>query len=455
MSDSERKLVYESWGASYRREGTVRDYTEEEKQLNRRSQEEADTLVEKIQQSIKDGGDVYKYSGESFRAIYDNKKRMEAYRSVTVKHDVIPDEEAKIKESPFKYLHLDSNATRGQLRVAWIRLANIWHPDHVNPYDAKKLEQYVGRNPSFLEKNDTLEKWAMMVKRVEVPDVLAIEEIDKLNDCEKEDYYKQHKAYEIIQNLVKRIENEMLLISGEKMKTINRAYKYAKETFSKAEQQSLDGFQWETVFREYREGCRAVQFEDEVIYLEGEGTIQRQAGRLATWKMPKLHFGYGEKFNYSGYFQEIFLQSFFAWMELRQGKELSPLLLTDIVEGCELDSHKAEQLRLMLMNNESVDFMLKALDISGRKEWKLIHPANDLLYGPMYNIEVNFEEDSYFPLGVELTKDGGMVLKYRNQGIISICPIGGKTQTNFTADDVKMMRAIAYGPLLQEMDKDI
>ena len=106
------------------------------------------------------------------------------------------------------------------------------------------------------------------------------------------------------------------------------------------------------------------------------------------------------------------------------------------------------------MNKESVNFMLNALDISDDNKWQLIHPANVIFHGPMYSIEVGFEEDAYFPLGVELTKEGGMILKYRNEGGIFSYHAGNETQTNFSPTDVQMMRAIAYGPLLQQLNTE-
>jgi hypothetical protein len=53
-----------------------------------------------------------------------------------------------------------------------------------------------------------------------------------------------------------------------------------------------------------------------------------------------------------------------------------------------------------------------------------------------------------FSLGVEFKPDGGMTLRYLKQDW------SGNTQdqANFTPADVKKMRAIAYGPLLQEMN---
>ena len=137
-------------------------------------------------------------------------------------------------------------------------------------------------------------------------------------------------------------------------------------------------------------------------------------------------------------------------MELKQGKELSPALLDDLADECKLNENKAEQLRLMIMNREEIGFITKTLGITESHEksnilWYLFTAYN----GPMFTHDAGPRRLVHFPLGVELTEKGGMILKYVEQhGLFA--DIGKNETAQFSPADTKMMVAIAYGPLLAQ-----
>lgn len=71
--------------------------------------------------------------------------------------------------------------------------------------------------------------------------------------------------------------------------------------------------------------------------------------------------------------------------------------------------------------------------------------------GPAYTHQVGPRDYASHPLGVEFTPDERMILKYESQGSeYNFWGGGDEREDQFSQLDLQMMRAIAYGPLLQE-----
>ena len=102
------------------------------------------------------------------------------------------------------------------------------------------------------------------------------------------------------------------------------------------------------------------------------------------------------------------------------------------------------------MNREEIGFITKTLGITESHEksnilWYLFTAYN----GPMFTHDAGPRRLVHFPLGVELTEKGGMILKYVEQhGLFA--DIGKNETAQFSPADTKMMVAIAYGPLLAQ-----
>ena len=465
--------------------GFVRFLSEEEVEERHIAEEEADRIVEEVKTKLKESGDGFTYTLEFFQAIHDEDLRMWAYNAISVSSAVLEGKDAEIEKNPFKYLNLPDNATLGQVRAAYFRLANVWHPDRVDERNPEKLKWFFGDYPTFLSKEDTLDSWVKRMGSLLRPEVLQAAELSKLSTGEQTEYYKNHKAYEIVDSERKKVKKEMIARAHEKMTIINKAYRAALTFFSESERKTSAGFGWiefekENVpSRKYGgyafasalasrfpalEGILTEDHDEytitekyDLLQLEGDGELHKNIryddSEVLLDTEPRLNFDYGERYILEdGYNQSIELRPFFAWMELRQKKELSPLLLTDIVKECKLNESQAEQLRLMLMNRETIDFMLDTLKIPKDDEWLFRYPAYRILNGPTFTHQTGVRDWVDYALGVELTPKGGMILSYMKQST----PIFGGSlpaTAHFTPTDMKTMQAIAYGPLLQELDQ--
>ena len=360
---------------------SIRSLSSDELKSKKISKAKLEEQIKQIKKQIKEKGDAYQYSSEYFRAIADEEARMEAYRGLTVTSNVLYGDEAEIKKNPYKFLNIPENSDFGQVRAAWIKLAQQWYPDYVNPFDIDQLSRHFGNSPEFLEEGDDLGSWINCMKEVKPPETLTIDELSKLGDSGRENYYRHHRAYEVVQNKIKGVREIMIEQSNKKMGIINKAYKAAKDFYSDSEVGSLAGFKWERKVYEFI--SHQWIFDD--LKLEGEGVVRREIGGV--WDEPSICFDYGEPYlapeGTMDYRHSIPLRALFGWMELAQNKELSPLLLQDIVDDCKLDKDKSEQLRQMLINKESTDFILKTLNVPRENKYYLLHPANIILNGPL------------------------------------------------------------------------
>lgn len=224
---------------------SIRPLSSDELKSKKISKAKLEEQIEQIKKQIKEKGDAYKYTSEYFRALADEEARMKAYRGLTVTSNVLHGDDAEIKKNPYKFLNIPENSDFGQVRAAWIKLAQQWYPDYVNPFDIDQLSRHFGNNPEFLEGGDNLGSWINRMKEVKPPETLTIDELSKLGDSEREDYYKNSRAYEVVQNKIKGVREIMIKQSNEKMSILNKAYKAAKDFYSDSEVGSLAGFKWE------------------------------------------------------------------------------------------------------------------------------------------------------------------------------------------------------------------
>ncbi len=427
------------------------------------SDAEAEEMSRKIKTIIEEKGPAFRYTPEFFKTIADERVRRQAYKSIELTG--IPNEEEKdILKNPFKYLGLPNTTTFDQIRAAFISYSKVYHPDIVNPQNKRQRELIFGIKPYKLESGENLDEWLKEIAKQHPPETKSVGELDKMTEKERENYRNEHEAYHILEEKYEAVKTEMRVRATKKMQIITKAYKAAKALFSEQVTSGLGGFEWERViqksdFLQSLGGPDFDGFQYESLPLEGEGEIRRDVGRFNSSREVYLAYDFGEVYlGGPDYMQRLPLKKFFAWVELRQGRELSPLLLDDIVEYYELNADKAEQLRVMIMNRESPNFIVDALDI---EEVEKTHPnylrwfVEFALLGPEFSHLVGQRDDVQYKLGVEFTKDDGMLLKYVTQeSEYNFWCCGKMKQTaHFTPEDVKMMTVLAYGPLLNQMEK--
>jgi len=151
------------------------------------------------------------------------------------------------------------------------------------------------------------------------------------------------------------------------------------------------------------------------------------------------------------YRQSINLQTLFVWIESIQLKNFPRSLLTGIAKKHSLDESKTEQLRMMLINREDRLFILEALGI---KEWKdqkgLSYFINTVYSGPSAFFQTGHEDGFGYSVGAELLPDGSMIFKFHHQKHPGYSYASYPDQIHFTVTDMKLMRALAYGPMLAE-----
>ncbi len=427
--------------------------TDDELRKERETDETAERTLEEMAQEFTPKNHSA-YSEEYFQKIHDDEERRKAYQSIVISSHIPEGEEKDILQNPFKFLGVESNSDFATVRAAWINLAKKWHPDKVNVFRSNLVEQYFGAQPDFLRDGETIDSWSKRIS-MQAPDVKSESEISAMSTEDREHYVRRHQLFEAVEQERTAIKSRMGAISHDKMRVLNLAYKVAQDYFSGDDLRSLAGFKWEDYTLRVDLGESLHFFRYKHLSLEGDGLLSKEIGPHAVWPEPILLFDYGTtQMARDDYRQQVSLRAFFAWADLKQGNEFSSLLLKDIVDHCELNDDQTEQLRLMLINRESVNFMLETLGLEGHKSFGLIHPANTIMYGPKFTQTVGWDSDEFYSLGVEFREDGGMTLRYLTQDNPMFCWGGYEDQANFTSADVKMMRAIAYGPLLLEMGKD-
>lgn len=419
------------------------------------SPEEASAYADKIKEMLEKKGKAFLHTPEYFAALQDQDERMKAYRALKVTSNVPNGEEAEIAENPFKFLNLPKDATYGQTRAAWIMLSKMWYPDMMYPENRDQYERIFGKI-SFPTDGQDYDSWMKQIAEIMPPERLSVEQVEKLGPKEREEYTMKHDAYRKKELEYEKVKSDMRLRATEKMKIINKAYREAKKRFSKEEQESFAGFVWEkdSYDMSFFKGWSFISDDDytyDTLSLEGEGEIRKDTGRLSSHSFPYLAFDYGDVYLSSyDYRQYLHLKSFFAWTELVQGKELCPTLLDDVVKFFKLDDHQSEQLRLMIMNEEKPKFIMDTISLSKlEKSYVLKHFLNEIYEGPTFSHCIGpMRADRIFPLGVEFTPEGGLVLNYKAQEDQTMSWYASKKTDQFSPTDMKMALAIAYGPLL-------
>lgn len=418
-------------------------------------------------------GREFKHTSEYYAAIKDQNERAKAYRSVVVSNSLVEGEQGEIRKNPLKFLGLSEDATFAQVRATWIRLSNFWSPDMMFPESTKRLEAIFGDSPNLFGGYD----WKGFVEEGP-PNFLSVKKLESLSIQERDAYRKSQEDFREQEVKYESVKNEMRQRATNKMQFINFAYEEAKKRFSAKEQESFAGFAWEkgelnsdvTVGL----GSFGPLLEYLSLKLEGQGEIRKDTGKYAFDNNPYLAYDFGEIWMCdNGYRQALPLRAFFAWMELIQQRSLSPQLLEDLVKQYKFNEDQSEQLRLMIMNREPADFISETLEIplpeidkeGYIKNWEFLknNPQKDsrnltwfastAYEGPLFQHTFRNDDGQSYLLGVEFTLEGKMILKYQSQSIQCGWEIFHWTredQAQFTPTDLKIMRAIAYGPLLQE-----
>ena len=436
--------------------GSLESLLGEEKQDRENiSQDDATEAAKKIKEMLEKKDKAFQHTTEYYAAIEDGQIRREAYRGVKVVSTVPYGIDDEIAKNPFKFLNLPEDSTFGQVRAAWMTLSKMWYPDMIYPENRDQYDRIFDFNSSndFPIDGTNLEEWIENLEKLERPEMLSPETIEAISPKERWKYKSSQERYRKKELEYESVKAEMRIRATEKMKTINKAYREAKKLFSDAEEDSFAGFSWEE--DALRSLYLNIEFTYKYLTLEGEGEIRRDFGRFAsTEDGPYLSFDYGDVYMAQpNSRQNLTLKSLFAWIELRQEKELSPLLLDDLKEHYKLNDDQSEQLRLMLMNHESFDFISETLEIPERESYRL-RWFTDMTYdSPTYYHLIGPRGDAIYPMGVEITPEGGITLSFKSQIDQCFSRACKDTQAQFTPTDMKMMQAIAYGPLLQQMEK--
>lgn len=436
--------------ASYERrnriEESLRKLTNPEEVLPG-SADQAKKLIELLRKK----GQAFQHTPEYYAAIEDEKTRIKAYRDLKVVSTVPYGEDAEIAENPFKFLYLPEETTLAQVRDAYIRLSRKWFPDLIYPEDKEQYERIFGRVSSIqgIDYDTWLTEWQNFAS----PEIHGVEGLEKLTLEEQENYQKKHQAYREKEIKYERVKAEMRRRATIKMQILNKAYAAAKKRFSKQEVESFAGFEWTKQATHALGGW--YRYEYEALSLEGSGQLRKDTGKWSINSDVYLAFDFGEKYladahDYRQYFR---LKPFFAWTELIQGKGLCPTLLDDITKAYKFGDDQAEQLRMMILNQEEPEFILAALNISSEKgeHYELLNFLDDVYEGPIYTHQTGPRDHANYPLGVEFTPDERLILKYESQeSEYNFYGGGDKREDQFSQLDLQMMRAVAYGPLLQE-----
>ncbi len=408
----------------------------------------------KLKKLLEKKGKAFLHTPEYYAAIEDEHERMKAYRLLVVSSAVPSGEDAEIVKNPFKYLGLPEDATFGQTRAAWIRLSKMWYPDMMVPENSEQYQRIFGIE-RFVIEGTNYNSWLEKILKSTPPEVLNVTEVEKLSPKGQDEYRQKHETYRAKEGEYEKVKAEMRLRATQKMQIINKAYAEARKRFSDAEEETFAGFEWISGKRDSPLAAVYPNFTGflyNALNLEGPGQVRRDTGRYALDSFPYLAFDFGEIYlEDTDYRQSVRLKSFFAWTELVRGQELSPNLLDDIVSKYKLSHDKSEQLRLMIMNREEPEFVADALQIPRVKSehYQLLHFIEEVYEGPMFYHSIIGRYERSFPLGIEFTPDGGMVLIYQSQEDQMMHWFATEETARFTPIDVQMMMAIAYGPMLQ------
>lgn len=401
---------------------------------------------EEIVKNLEAKGQAFTHTHEYFAAIKDLDERKKAYQGISVSTHIPSGSEADIIENPFKYLNLPEDATFSQTHSAWITLSKIWYPDMIYPEDEQQRNMIFGTRDFSLD-GEMSESWFEDLQKLVPPPILDKKSLESLTNAERAEYLVRHEEYREKKQRYEGIKAEMREYATTKMQIINNAYEETKKRFSQEEVDSFAGFSWQT--ESLHQGRYGTY---NTLKMEGHGEIRADH---IFYNFPTLvldaskdRMGFSEN--------QIPLQPFFAWMELTLETGLSPFLLQSIEKVCKFSNDQAEQLRLMLNNKESANFILDTLGLDpyvpDDETIRQRNLVNDFIYvayhGPVGFHQTLSDKRLISRIGVELTDKGGLNLHYKIQDIDSPKPYDD-VQAQFTPLDMNVMRAIAYGPLIQ------
>ena len=414
--------------------------------------------IEFEKNTIESKGKAFLHSKEYYAIIKDEEQRMKAYRGIEVSSSIPTGEEAEIEQNPFKFLHLPEDCTFAQVRSAYITLSRMWFPDFIHPENAKQYNMIFGDYNNAVKGIDYSD-WFKRFKNSPKPITLESSEIAELKPDEQKTYFLGKEKYAVIEHEYELIKSAMRLRANEVMSRLNSAYTAAKSRFSDTVVKSFAGFEWEkgkkrsaNYLFELIEGFLDIDDATtsyfEYLALEGAGEIRIDEGKLIHDDIAYLAYDHGHVYwSDHDYRQRLNLRSLFAWMEIKNGEELSPTLLDDMKQVYDMNDSDAEALRIMIMNKEEPDFISTTLGIKDNRQ--LMQFLNFLQNGPCFYFHIYPRESQYYPLGVEFNSQGNLILRYMSQEEQGYdqCHEGSAF---FTKTDVQVMQAIAYGPLLQE-----
>jgi hypothetical protein len=422
-------------------------------------------VADDISKNLEARGKAFQHTEEYYVAMEAKAKadRMRAYREITATGlNTETEEEKDIRANPFSYLGLEEGATFGQVRDAWRQHARMWHEDMMRPDDIRSFRTIFGQDPhgNFPIDGFNADEWSRRLLAFAPPVILPVEEVENMSEEGRLEYVQSIEAHRQMEEEYAAVKMEMVRRAHEKMINLKIAYEAICSKFSRREIESVAGFSWNEGESSGLMGTINQKFE--YIHLEGGAELQRNnrfvdpSGNLFLSLYDSnevgIHFDRGEVYlaDRAEYRQSIDLQTFFAWLDLIQLRELSPQLLRGIEKSCSLSPNQREQLRVMLTNHEDISVILEVLSLGDeKKKDNLISFITTVYFGPSCDFQIDRRNGAYYPLGVELDPDGSMTFKYHNQSAPGCSLASFPDQTQFTKADVTLMRSLAYGPMLE------
>ncbi len=249
-------------------------------------------------------------------------------------------------------------------------------------------------------------------------------------------------------------------MSHKRMITLNSAYAHIKALYDPQEWKKLFGYEVKTVFNE-REG-----FDNKEIFLEGDGEVTVYPNHYEYFSAgPYLHFDYGvdpdhpwtEPYHRAG----MSLKHIFANKELREGKKITPALLSQLFDCFQLDAKKRDVILGALNDGGTSEDVMKVVGIPtdnelnekyrGPKTGKLFETwqyglrlRRQLNEITTLNSEPSWHEDAFSLFGCENT---GYITMEMNGDKMTL---NGYDQSNFSEADYTLFLTLAYGPMLMK-----
>ena len=169
-------------------------------------------LSNQLRKLLEEKGEAYRYTKEYFATIREHDKRQAAYQALEVSDAVPIGEEADIQADPYKFLGLPPDATLGQARATWIRLAQMYHPDRMDLKCKEQRDLIFGKAQTESGKPLNLQSIEEVVKNLESllpPKVLPAKAVEAMDRTARKAYEQEHRTYQEKQTQFERIQAEM------------------------------------------------------------------------------------------------------------------------------------------------------------------------------------------------------------------------------------------------------